>query len=107
MPHARERGRVLGRGAEDGGPPADGTNGAVRMYGADRSGLKSYRFNSLGFRGEEPDPAAAVRILVCGCSHGFGTGLDVGESHRVSRRSARAYASPGPSLASASVVPRA
>ena len=52
----------------------------LRSYGRDKSGTKLYRFNSLGFRGEEPDPRAAATIFVCGCSHTFGTGLDAEEA---------------------------
>ena len=49
-------------------------------YGTDKSGTKSYRFNSLGFRGEEHDAGAAVTIFVCGCSNAFGTGLNLEET---------------------------
>lgn len=34
-----------------------------------------YRFNSLGFRGEEFDPAARLKIFVAGCSYTFGLGV--------------------------------
>lgn len=34
-----------------------------------------YEFNSLGFRGIEYDPAAALRVFVCGCSYAFGMGV--------------------------------
>jgi hypothetical protein len=34
-----------------------------------------YEFNSLGFRGTEYDPAAALRVFVCGCSYAFGMGV--------------------------------
>jgi hypothetical protein len=72
------------------GPRADehvGAAGAphsISVYGSDQSGTKTYRFNSLGFRGEEYDPAARATIFVCGCSITFGTGLDVEDtwSHR-------------------------
>lgn len=47
----------------------------IRSYGADRSGKISYRFNSLGFRGEEYRPAAGKHVFVCGPSTAFGTGL--------------------------------
>jgi hypothetical protein len=49
-------------------------------YGTDQSGTKSYQFNSLGYRGEELDPAAAATIFVCGCSHTFGVGLNLEET---------------------------
>ncbi len=49
-------------------------------YGTDLTGSKSYRFNSLGFRGEEHDPDAAATIFVCGCSNAFGLGLNVEET---------------------------
>jgi hypothetical protein len=49
-------------------------------YGVDRSKAKTYYFNSLGFRGEELDPAAPVKLFVCGCSHTFGVGLELEES---------------------------
>jgi hypothetical protein len=67
---------------DHGGGPA-----GVRSYGRDKSGTKLYRFNSLGFRGEEHDPGAAATIFVCGCSHSFGTGLDEEEAwpHRFKR----------------------
>ncbi len=47
----------------------------TRTYGADRSATVSYRFNSLGFRGEEHRPDAARHIFVSGPSTSFGTGL--------------------------------
>jgi hypothetical protein len=47
-----------------------------RTYASDKSGTKTYKFNGLGFRGEEPDGRAATRIFVCGASYAFGTGLD-------------------------------
>ena len=34
-----------------------------------------YHFNSLGFRGEEFDPAARLKIFVSGCSYTFGLGV--------------------------------
>src|SRR5882762_5127353 len=39
-----------------------------------------YRFNSLGFRGEEFDPAARLKIFVSGCSYTFGLGVQHEES---------------------------
>lgn len=38
---------------------------------------RSYDFNSLGFRGTEYDPGAALRVFVCGCSYTFGMGVDL------------------------------
>lgn len=35
-----------------------------------------YKFNSLGFRGEEYDSTAPLRIFVCGCSYTFGMGVE-------------------------------
>ena len=52
----------------------------LSTYGTDRSGTKAYRFNSLGFRGEEHNPDAAATIFVCGCSNAFGLGLNVEET---------------------------
>ncbi|WP_172328033.1 hypothetical protein [Mangrovicoccus sp. HB161399] len=50
--------------------------GAVTTrYGKDVSDTVSYRFNSAGFRGEEYDPEARIRICVIGESNSFGTGL--------------------------------
>jgi hypothetical protein len=64
---------------------AAGAPHSISVYGSDRSGTKTYEFNSLGFRGEEYDPAARATIFVCGCSITFGTGLDVTETwaHRL------------------------
>ena len=47
----------------------------MRGYGAERSGQIEYRFNAHGYRGEELDPAARRRIVVCGCSHTLGVGV--------------------------------
>ncbi|MCB0336712.1 MAG: hypothetical protein KDD62_10420 [Bdellovibrionales bacterium] len=44
--------------------------------GPDQSRTKIYRYNSLGYRGEEYDPAAAFRIFTFGCSNTFVTGLN-------------------------------
>jgi hypothetical protein len=45
----------------------------------DQKGLQEpdhvYEFNSLGFRGTEYEPAAALRVFVCGCSYAFGMGV--------------------------------
>lgn len=42
----------------------------------DRSGKVKYRYNSLGFRGEDYDENARFHIFVCGPSEGFGLGLN-------------------------------
>ncbi len=44
-------------------------------YAADTSGDVTYRFNSKGYRGEEPDPQAKFRICVIGDDDAFGTGM--------------------------------
>jgi hypothetical protein len=41
---------------------------------------KTYVFNSLGYRGDEFDPEAPVKLFVCGCSYTFGAGLDLEET---------------------------
>jgi hypothetical protein len=43
------------------GPPH-----TILTYGQDLSGTKTYHFNSLGFRGDEFDPGARVKIFACG-----------------------------------------
>ena len=48
----------------------------AKTYASDQSGTKTYRFNALGFRGEDLDPSAKLRVFVCGASYAFGTGLD-------------------------------
>jgi len=40
----------------------------------------TYHFNSLGFRGEEFDPEAQVKLFVCGCSYTFGIGVEFEET---------------------------
>ncbi len=40
----------------------------------------TYHFNSLGFRGEELDPGAQLKLFACGCSFTFGTGMEIEES---------------------------
>ena len=59
-------------------------------YGRDQTGTQLYRFNSLGYRGEEFDPDARVTIFVCGCSNAFGTGLGLEETWPSRFRSAYA-----------------
>jgi len=46
----------------------------------ERSGGKLYAYNSLGFRGDDVDGDAAIRIAIFGCSHSFGVGLDLEET---------------------------
>lgn len=59
----------------------DGTGSYSRTtYGVDESTTKTYYFNSLGFRCEEFDPDAPVKLFVCGCSNSFGVGLELEES---------------------------
>lgn len=47
-----------------------------RVYASDTSGTKTYCFNASGYRGEELDASASLRVFVCGASYAFGTGLD-------------------------------
>jgi len=47
-----------------------------KVYGMDRSGEVIYRFNSLGFRGDEYNPESKILIYIAGSSSTFGTGLD-------------------------------
>ncbi|MGB1221611.1 MAG: hypothetical protein ACPG43_08725, partial [Alcanivoracaceae bacterium] len=42
----------------------------------DRSGKVQYRFNALGFRGEQYNENARYHIFVCGPSEAFGLGLN-------------------------------
>ena len=81
--------------------PFDGDDAALRLdagrrgrvldrFGHDQSGTKTYAFSTLGYRGDELDPAAARRIFVAGASVAFGSGLDAGEAWPALFR--RAYA---------------
>lgn len=54
-------------------------NKAVTVYLTDLSGKKSYRFNSIGFRGADYNPHAKRSIYVFGCSYTFGIGLNEDE----------------------------
>lgn len=38
-------------------------------------GTWGYRFNSLGYRGEEYNPDAKLHLFVCGCSYTYGMGI--------------------------------
>jgi|ERR671923_861491 hypothetical protein len=59
----------------------DGRGGhSISSYGEDGPVPKTYSFNSLGFRGEEFDADAPLKLFVCGCSITFGTALDIEES---------------------------
>ena len=46
----------------------------------DESKTKTYYFNSLGFRSEEFDPDAPLKLFVGGCSQSIGTGINLEES---------------------------
>jgi hypothetical protein len=61
------------------GPDGTGSHSST-TYGFDESNTKTYQFNSLGFRGEEFDPDAPVKLFVSGCSNTFGVGVEVEES---------------------------
>jgi hypothetical protein len=65
----------------------------TNAYGFDRSGSKTYRINSLGFRGQEPSEEPRARIFVCGCSYTFGVGLNAEElwAYKVKDRVAAAW----------------
>jgi hypothetical protein len=52
----------------------------LRRNGTFGLGGNTYYFNSLGFRGEEFDPNAPVKLFICGCSYTFGVGLELEES---------------------------
>ena len=52
----------------------------TRHYGTDFSGRVSYKFNDLGFRGEEFRPNAKFHVFVCGPSEGAGVGLNDSET---------------------------
>ena len=67
------------RRSEHFGPDGTGAYSAT-SYGFDKSDAKTYRFNSLGFRGEEFDPDAPLKVFVSGCSNTFGVGVDFEES---------------------------
>src|SRR4051794_37114476 len=58
----------------------DRVTGHIRIPRSDRHGLETervYNFSSLGFRGSEYEPAAALRLFVCGCSYTFGMGVGI------------------------------
>ena len=49
-------------------------------YNSFERDTSTYDFNSLGFRGEEFDAEAQVKLFVCGCSFTFGIGVELEES---------------------------
>lgn len=51
----------------------------ISFYETDVSGSKEYRFNSLGFRGDELSDSAKRLFFACGCSITFGVGLNEDE----------------------------
>lgn len=69
-------------------------------HDADRSGTILYRYNSLGFRSEEYDPDASLRVYVFGESHAFGTGLPLEDAWpmRIARSLAEALGVPSEKL---------
>lgn len=52
----------------------------LNKFGNDRSGKKIYKFNSLGYRGEEYDERAKMKIFIGGCSLTIGNGLNYEET---------------------------
>ena len=60
--------------------PVLGRPKTLKVCDMDYSGTKTYAFNTLGFRGEEYDPDAGMRIFFSGCSYTFGTGLNYEET---------------------------
>jgi hypothetical protein len=52
----------------------------TQRHSSDMSGSVTYAFNSCGFRGDEYDPDAAVKIFVAGCSYTFGLGLNLDDT---------------------------
>jgi hypothetical protein len=58
----------------------EGKDGHSRTYDDGGSNTNTYCFNSLGFRGEEFDPDAPIKLFVCGCSLTFGIGLELEQS---------------------------
>jgi hypothetical protein len=60
-------------------PEGSDTHRSVAI-GRDDASTKVYRLNSLGYRGEEFDPEASLKLFVCGCSNTFGLGVELEES---------------------------
>lgn len=58
----------------------DGCPKVLSTFSGDESARVTYAFNSLGFRGDEFEPAARRHIFVCGCSMTFGLGLDYADA---------------------------
>lgn len=65
--------------AEAGSGGKAGKPCVLREYPPDFSGTKTYRLNSLGYRGEEFREDAKRSLFFCGCSNTFGTGLNQDE----------------------------
>ena len=55
-------------------------NNCIDSYGLDTSGDNEYRFNSLGFRGDEFNPKSNKNIFISGCSYTFGVGINAEET---------------------------
>ena len=55
-------------------------NNCIDSYGLDVSGDNEYRFNSLGYRGDEFNPQSKKNIFIAGCSYTFGVGINVEET---------------------------
>ena len=55
-------------------------NSSSKHCNHDQSGKVLYRYNSLGFRGEEFNPKAKYHIFICGPSEAFGLGLNEEDS---------------------------
>jgi hypothetical protein len=58
----------------------EGCPKVLTTFSGDESKTVAYRFNSLGFRGEEFRPDAARHLFVAGCSITFGLGLDYADA---------------------------
>ena len=52
----------------------------LEHFGLDESSSEVRPLNSLGYRGEEFEPDAPVKLFVCGCSNTFGLGVELEES---------------------------
>jgi hypothetical protein len=48
----------------------------LTTYGADTTGKVAYRFNSLGFRADEPERDARACLFASGCSYTFGVAVE-------------------------------
>jgi len=65
----------------------------IDRFANDQSGTKEYKFNSLGFRGEEYNSRAKKKIFVIGDSETFGLGLNIEEAwpYRFKEKYAKKY----------------